>query len=96
MQPDRDTVYIWLDSGFTDYYGNPIMISLLNSYGEYREHYFGSFQTLSNAIRGFFPRNIKDINRNLGGLRNKHHGAGGPKDCNRAYQMAVWLHQQNA
>jgi len=48
MQPDRDTVYLWLDSGFTDYYGNPIMISLLNSYGEYRGHYFGSFQTLSN------------------------------------------------
>ena len=72
MQPDRDKVYIWLDSGFTDYYGNPIMISLLNSYGEYREHYFGSFQTLSNATRGFFPRNIKDINRNLGGLRNKY------------------------
>ncbi len=72
MQPDRDTVYLWLDSGFVDYYGNPIMISLLNSYGEYRGHYFGSFQTLSNAIRGFFPRNIKDINRNLGGLRNKY------------------------
>ena len=44
-----------------DYYGNPIMISLLNSYGEYRGHYFVSFQTLSNAIRGFFPRNIKVI-----------------------------------
>ncbi|MBO1701492.1 hypothetical protein [Eubacterium callanderi] len=72
MQPDRDTVYLWLDSGFVDYYGNPIMISLLNSYGEYRGHYFGSFHTLSNAIRGFFPRNIKDINRNLGGLRNKY------------------------
>lgn len=72
MQPDRDTVYLWLDSGFTDHRGNPIMISLLNSYGEYRGHYYGSFQTLSNAIRGFFPRNIRDINRNLGGLKNKY------------------------
>lgn len=50
MQPDRDTVSLWLDSGFTDYYGNPIMISLLNSYGEYCGHYFGSFQTLSNVL----------------------------------------------
>ena len=58
MQPDRDTVYLWLDSGFTDYYGNPIMISLLNSYGEYRGHYFGSFQTLSNLWPLKLSRNL--------------------------------------
>ena len=72
MQPDKDTVYLWLDSGFTDYYGNPIMISLLNSHGEYRGHYVGSFQSLSNSIQGFFTRNTRDIKRNLGSLRNKY------------------------
>ncbi len=30
MQPDRDSVYLWLDSGFVDRYGNSIMISFLS------------------------------------------------------------------
>ena len=73
MQPDRDSVYLWLDSGFVDRYGNSIMISLLNdSYGGYTGHYYGTMDVLANAIKSYFPRNSKDISRNLGNLKNKY------------------------
>lgn len=72
MLPDKDTVYLWLDSGYTDSKGNPIMISLLNSAGKFTGHYFGSMSVLAKSIRNHFPRNIKDINKNLGGLRGKY------------------------
>ena len=32
---------LWLDSGYVDYKGNPIFISLLNSMGNYTGYYFG-------------------------------------------------------
>ena len=72
MQPDRDTVYLWLDSGYTDAYGNAIMISLLNSYGQYTGHYFGTMTNLVQPIRDYFKQNRKDINRNAGALKGKY------------------------
>ncbi len=73
MQPDRDTVYLWLDSGYVDRYGNSIMISLLNdSFGGYCGHYYGTMDVLANAIKNYFPGNTKDINRNLSNLKSKY------------------------
>ena len=73
MQPDRDTVYLWLDSGYVDHNGNSIMISLLNNnFGGYTGHYFGTMDVLANAIKSYFPKNTRDINRNLSSLKNKY------------------------
>ncbi len=73
MQADRDTVYLWLDSGYVDRNGNSIMISLLNdNYGGYTGHYFGTMDMLANAIKNYFPKNARDISRNLGNLKNKY------------------------
>lgn len=73
MQPDRDTVYLWLDSGFVDGYGNPIMISLLSdNYGGYSGHYFGTMDVLARGIKSYFPKNAKDISRNLNNLKSKY------------------------
>lgn len=73
MQPDRDTVYLWLDSGFIDQYGHAIMISLLNNgSGMYTGHYCGSMKTLSNSIARFFAHNRKSISRNIGTVISKY------------------------
>ena len=57
MQPDRDTVYLWLDSGYVDHNGNSIMISLLNNnFGGYTGHYFGTMDVLANAIKSYFKK----------------------------------------
>ncbi|SFC66542.1 hypothetical protein [Butyrivibrio sp. YAB3001] len=73
MQPDKDTIYLWLDSGFVDKYGNSIMISLLNdSGGGYSGHYFGTMDVLARAIKSYFPKNAKDISRNLNTLKSKY------------------------
>ena len=72
MQPDRDTVYLWLDSGYTDAYGNAIMISLLNHCGQYTGHYYGTMTNLVQSVRDYFKQNRKDINRNAGALKGKY------------------------
>ncbi len=73
MQPDRDTVYLWLDSGYTDRYGDSIMISLLgDNFGKYTGHYFGTMDCLARNIKSYFPKNSKDISRNLNNLKSKY------------------------
>lgn len=72
MQPDRNTVYLWLDSGYTDDRGNPVMISLLKDGDGYAGHYSGTMQMLARSIREYYPCHKKDINRNIGSLRNKY------------------------
>ena len=72
MQPDRDTIYLWLDSGYTDASGNAIMISLLGSNGKYTGHYYGTMTNLVQPIRDYFRQNKKDINRNAGALKGKY------------------------
>jgi hypothetical protein len=57
MHPDRDTVYLWLDSGFTSSYGDPIMISLLNKgAGGYTGHFYGTMDSLAGSIGNFFRK----------------------------------------
>ncbi|MBE5844542.1 MAG: hypothetical protein E7302_10335 [Butyrivibrio sp.] len=73
MQPDRDTVYLWLDSGYTDFHGDPIMISLLNNKsGGYTGHYCGTMKSLANNIVSFFPHNSRNIRNNVGRLKDKY------------------------
>ena len=73
MQPDRDTVYLWLDSGFVNRFGDTIMISLLyDNYGGYSGHYFGTMDDLARNIKSYFPKNSKDIARNLHSLKSKY------------------------
>ena len=72
MQPDGDVVYLWLDSGYVDYKGNPIFISLLNSMGTYTGYYFGVASDLMKSIKAFFPKNAKVINNNLGAFKAKY------------------------
>ncbi|SEM19506.1 hypothetical protein SAMN04487770_12843 [Butyrivibrio sp. ob235] len=73
MQPDRGTVYLWLDSGFTDFRGDPIMISLLNDKcGGYSGHYYGTMRVLADNVISFFPKNRRNISKNLGMLKGKY------------------------
>ncbi len=72
MVPDADTVYLWLDSGFTDSYGNPLLISLLRTEAGYCGHYYGTFDRLADAIRSYFPQNRREIDQNLSKLEIKY------------------------
>ncbi len=72
LQPEGNVVYLWLDSGFVDYNGNPIFISLLNDLGTYSGYYFGIARDLMKSIKGFFPKNARVINDNLGAFRDKY------------------------
>lgn len=72
MQPDRESVYLWLDTGYTDTFGNPVMISLLKDGSVYSGHFSGTMNGLSGYIRDYFPGNRKEISRNMGYLKEKY------------------------
>ena len=73
MQPDRDTAYLWIDSGFMDSLENPIMISLLgDTYGGYCGHFVGTIDMLARNMKSYYPQIAKDISRNIVLFKNKY------------------------
>lgn len=72
MQDEKSCVYLWLDTGLKNEYGNPIFISLLKQNGQYEGHYFGTADTLVKAVKSYFYRNTGAISKNLGTFKNKY------------------------
>ena len=64
MAEDKDTTYLWLDTGMRTVQDEPIFISLLKNEEGYSGHYVGTTNILSNAVRDFSPWNSKDIAAN--------------------------------
>ena len=62
MQQMEKCVYVWLDTGFTDCYGSPILVSLLKGAEGFTGHFTGTVETLSESARRFFgiSRNIAE------------------------------------
>jgi len=65
-------IYLWLDTGFTDYYGKPIFISLLHEFGGYVGHITGTLSTLTKSAKGYFKQNRASIDRNIQNFINKY------------------------
>lgn len=72
MQPAGDTVYLWLDSGYTDSGGRPVMISLLRNGDGYAGHYCGTIRRLAENIRSYYPYHASEIEENAEILKKKY------------------------
>lgn len=72
MAPERGVIYLWIDTGFVDKYGNPVFISLLKNGESYSGHIVGTAKTLAKGIIAFFPRNKQYIDKNIGDFRAKY------------------------
>lgn len=57
MQPENNCVYLWLDTGYVDAYGNPILISLLKCINGFVGHIVGTLGQLCNNVKRFFGLN---------------------------------------
>ncbi len=57
MQKQPDCIYAWLDTGFTDCHGNPILISLLQGFDGFCGHLVGTIGSLSDNIKSFYKLN---------------------------------------
>jgi len=64
--------YLWLDTGFRDDHGNPIMICLHNGYDGYVGHYTGTIKELSGRVKSFNRKNAKDIEKNYSRFLSKY------------------------
>lgn len=72
MQPDQECIYIWLDTGYTDYKGNPILISLLRGWEGFVGHVVGTIHTLAESVRSFFRLNRNMVSSKVAAFRNKY------------------------
>lgn len=72
MQDERCCVYLWLDTGLRNVYGNPIFISLLKNGNEYAGHYYGTADVLAREIMKYFYKNAGTIKKNLSAFKNKY------------------------
>ena len=72
MQPDQGCIYIWLDTGYTDYKGNPILISLLRGWEGFVGHVVGTIHTLAESVRSFFRLNRNMVSSKVAAFRNKY------------------------
>lgn len=72
MQPNQTALYLWLDSGYTDYKGNPILISLLRNGEDFTGHVVGNVYSLAENVRAFFRLNRKSVSEKIEKFKNKY------------------------
>ena len=72
MQPNQTALYLWLDSGYTDYKGNPILISLLRNGEDFTGHVVGNVYSLAENVRAFFRLNRKTVSEKIEKFKNKY------------------------
>lgn len=72
MQPNQVCIYIWLDTGYTDNKGNPILISLLRGWEGFVGHVVGTIHTLAENIRSFFKLNKNMVSSKKATFRSKY------------------------
>lgn len=72
MQDEKCCIYLWLDTGLLNEYGNPIFLSLLKNGDKYEGHYFGTADILARAVKTYFYRNAPTITKNLQSFKNKY------------------------
>jgi hypothetical protein len=79
MQQDSGSIYVWLDSGYTDYHGNPIFISLLKDCTGYTGHIVGTVYSLAEKVRSFFRLNHNLIEKKIMNFKKKYTAKSGER-----------------
>lgn len=72
MRPEQGCIYIWLDTGYTDYKGNPILISLLRGWEGFVGHVVGTIYTLAESACSFFRLTRNMVSSKVAAFRNKY------------------------
>lgn len=72
LQQQEKNVYAWLDTGFTDYYGNPIFLSLLRGNEGYAGHFVGTVETLVDNVRSYFGISRNVALQKMGAFERKY------------------------
>ena len=72
MQMQPDCIYAWIDTGFTDYYGNPILISLLQGADGYSGHVVGTIRFLADNAKRYFRLNSSLVSKKIDTFMKKY------------------------
>ncbi len=72
LQKQPDCIYAWLDTGFLDRFGNPILVSLLKDADGYAGHIVGTVYTLSENIRNYFWLNRGAVQKKVDAFKRKY------------------------
>ena len=73
MQQQSNCVYIWIDTGLTDYSGDPIFVSLLKKYDCFMGHVVGTIHSLAENARRFFKLKRSIADKKVDAFKKKYH-----------------------
>ena len=71
-QKGQDNVYVWLDTGYMDNKGNPIMISLLKNYDRFTGHFVGTICELSESAGKFLKLRKNLVDQRVNAFKKKY------------------------
>lgn len=80
MERNSNSVYIWLDTGYTDRKGNPIMTSLLNSFCGFVGHVVGTIKGLAESAKNFFKLKRNIVDQRMAAFQKKYASKAGERD----------------
>ena len=83
--------YLWLDTGFTDYNDNPILVCLHNNYGSFVGHYTGTIRELSGRVKNFNRKSAKDIEKNYSRFISKYQECVKERNTPHIYDVNEYL-----
>ena len=72
MEPHSSAIYVWLDTGFVDKSGNPILVALQKGYDGYVGHITDTSKNMINRLKNRHSRNSRHIRNNAGRFLNKY------------------------
>lgn len=64
--------FVWLDTGYRDYYNNPILIFLKYTGNGFCGHYTGTMRTLANYVKQTYWKNAREFENNYSRFVSKY------------------------
>ena len=80
MQQEPSCIYIWLDTGYQDVHGNPILISMIKGLKGFVGHVVGTVFMLAESVRSFFKLNRNHAEKKIATFRKKYNSKSDVRD----------------
>ena len=91
MQRQPDCIYTWLDTGYTDWSGDPIFISLIQKMDSFHGHVVGTADFLADSVKRHFKLDNGMVNRKTENFRKKYDVKAGERHIKHILDEQTYL-----
>lgn len=91
MQCQNKCIYAWLDTGFTNCYGEPIMISLLQGMGGFCGHVVGTVRMLADNVKRYYRLSYSTVSSKIETIKKKYESKAGERKVKHVLDERQYL-----